>query len=227
MPSRSKGRRSTATSAKARRAREAARAFGRSVFINCPFDDGYRPLFRAIVFTIADAGFRARCALEAADSGEVRVDKIARILRSCRFGIHDISRTESSGAHKLPRFNMPFELGLDLGARKYGEPPLHRKVLLILDREPYRYQMFLSDIAGQDIQAHGGNPVRAVHVVRDWLRTSGASRGVPGEKAIAGRLALFEQRLPAMCARLGVGVESLIFADLVRLILAFLRAQGR
>ena len=29
-------------------------AFDRNVFINCPFDDGYRPLLRPLLFTGAD-----------------------------------------------------------------------------------------------------------------------------------------------------------------------------
>ena len=36
-------------------------------------------------------------------------------------GIHDISRTESSGKPRLPRFNMPLELGMFLGAKQYGD----------------------------------------------------------------------------------------------------------
>ena len=43
----------------------------RDIFINCPFDDEYRPLFQSLVFVIADCGFRARCALELVDSGEL------------------------------------------------------------------------------------------------------------------------------------------------------------
>jgi hypothetical protein len=34
-----------------------------SVFVNCPFDAEYRPLFHAIVFAIHDCGFAARSAL--------------------------------------------------------------------------------------------------------------------------------------------------------------------
>ena len=39
--------------------------YNNSVFINCPFDDDYRSLFRALVFAIEACGFGARCALEA------------------------------------------------------------------------------------------------------------------------------------------------------------------
>jgi hypothetical protein len=57
----------------------AAAAYNTSVFINCPFDDGYRPLFRATVFAVYDCGFNPRCALEVYDSGQVRIEKIMRL----------------------------------------------------------------------------------------------------------------------------------------------------
>ena len=104
------------------------------------------------------AGLFARCALEASDSGEARIDKILAIIAKCKFGIHDISRTELSKNTKLPRFNMPLELGLFLGAKTFGPREARAKVCLILDRQKYRYQKFCSDIAGQDIEAHDGKP---------------------------------------------------------------------
>ena len=64
------------------------------MFINCPFDDAYRPLFRAVVFAIHDCGFFARSALEVSDSGEVRIQKILRIIDECALGIHDIYGSE-------------------------------------------------------------------------------------------------------------------------------------
>ncbi len=82
------------------------------VFINCPFDDGYRPLFNALVFVIYDLGFVARCAREADDSGEVRLAKIERIIEQCKYGIHDISEVSLDVVNHLPRFNMPLELGI-------------------------------------------------------------------------------------------------------------------
>ena len=53
-------------------ARRSQREYQRNVFVNCPFDVDYQPLFQAIVFTVEDCEFRARCALEVEDSGEVR-----------------------------------------------------------------------------------------------------------------------------------------------------------
>ena len=87
------------------------------VFINCPFDSQYTPLFEALVFAVSDCGFRARCALEVDDASQVRIEKIYKIIATCKFGIHDISRTAPNPATGLPRFNMPLELGIFLAAR--------------------------------------------------------------------------------------------------------------
>src|SRR5438874_3253316 len=94
--------------------------YDRNVFVNCPFDDDYRRLFEAVVFAVYDCGYTPRCALEIEDASEVRIDKITKIIGDCRFGIHDISRTEPDAATSLPRFNMPFELGLFFGAKRFG-----------------------------------------------------------------------------------------------------------
>jgi hypothetical protein len=42
-----------------------------NVFINCPFDPEYAPIFEAIVFAVNDAGFRPKCARERLDSSQV------------------------------------------------------------------------------------------------------------------------------------------------------------
>lgn len=128
--------------------------YSKDVFINCPFDDSYNDIFFAIIFTIFDCGFNARCALELEDSGEVRIEKITKIIKSCKYSIHDISLTELDKRTGLPRFNMPLELGIFLGAKRFGNHGQKEKVCLILDKERHRYQQFISDIAGQDIQSH-------------------------------------------------------------------------
>ena len=43
-----------------------------NVFINCPFDNQYKPIFDSLVFAIHDCGYIARCAKEVDDSGGVR-----------------------------------------------------------------------------------------------------------------------------------------------------------
>lgn len=144
--------------------------FNRSIFINCPFDEKYLRLFRATIFTVHDMGFRARSALEASNAGTVRIDKIQDIIASCKYSIHDLSRTQLDKTHRLPRFNMPLELGIDLGCKRFGRAYQREKVILILDVERFRYQRFISDIAGQDIYGHGGIQRDLIKQVREWLR---------------------------------------------------------
>lgn len=196
-----------------RSARIVATDYDKSVFINCPFDDSYLPLFRALIFAVFECGLIPRCAREVYDAGEVRIEKIARIVRDCRWGIHDISRTDLN-ASGLPRFNVPLELGLFLGARRYGTGPQKRKSCLVLDCDKYRYQAFISDIAGQDIAAHGDDPAQAIRAVREWL---GASRtGIarpPGGAAISRRYTRFMTDLPAICTRAALESDELTFVD--------------
>lgn len=146
--------------------------FESSLFINCPFDNGYLPLLRPLLFVVLECGFQPRLASEEADSGQVRVEKIRDLISSCRYSIHDISRMEALHPGDDPRFNMPFELGLDLGCRYYGASRLRTKRCLILEKERYRYQRVLSDISGHDIRAHAGNPEVLMIEVRNWLRVA-------------------------------------------------------
>ena len=80
------------------------------VFINCPFDVEYQMLFEAIRFTLIVNGFNPISSKDSSDSGEVRIQKIIKYIKSVQFSIHDISRTELDKHNNLPRFNMPLEL---------------------------------------------------------------------------------------------------------------------
>lgn len=193
---------------------------GRHVFINCPFDRAYRPLMRALLFAIHDCGFRARSALEVEDSGEVRVQKIIRIIGESPFGIHDISRVELDPSSNLPRFNMPLELGLFMGAKAYGGADQQTKRSLILDSDPYRYQKFCSDIAGQDIQAHGDKPHLAIELVRNWLSTTAVV--IPSGSVIAERYRTFRASFSAGCAKMRLNPRRLTFSDEVVLVASWL-----
>jgi hypothetical protein len=54
--------------------------YEQNVFINCPFDAEYAPLFEAIVFAVSAAGFRPKCARERLDSSQIRLQKIIQII---------------------------------------------------------------------------------------------------------------------------------------------------
>jgi hypothetical protein len=187
-------------------------AYTQNVFINCPFDILYKTLFEAIVFAVADCGFRPRCALEIDDGGQIRIEKIFNIISECRFGIHDISVTELDEINNLPRFNMPLELGMFLGAKRFGAKEQREKTCLILDRERFRYQKFISDLSGQDIRAHGSDAEEAINLVRNWLSNASAEP-LPGGDAMAKRYGTFRRKLPLMCRKLKLSQEKLTFTD--------------
>ena len=176
-------------------------AAAKAVFINCPFDDEFKPLLRAMVFAIIALGYYPRCALDDTDGAEVRVTKISAMIGACDWGIHDLSRVEV-GAGGLPRFNMPMELGLHLGARLLGEARHRRKRALILDAEPHRYDAVLSDISGQDIEAHANDPDQAIRCVRNWLsehRPRNAAP-LPGAAAVQADYRRFQAEIGALLA---------------------------
>jgi hypothetical protein len=192
------------------------RSYNKSVFINCPFDSKYQPLFRAMVFAVLRAGFYARSALEESDSGEVRLSKIYRIVSECRFGIHDLSRTELD--HGWPRFNMPLELGIFLAAKYFGTAEQDAKVCLVFERRAHSYERFISDIKGQDIEAHGNDPKALVRMIRNWLATNSPGRAIPGGAAIWDDYQKFVRWLPKKCEHARLREHDLTFQDYWQLV---------
>ena len=192
-----------------------AATYQNDVFINCPFDEDYRPIRDALTFAVLACHLRPRCALEANNGAMIRIDKIVELIRDCRWGIHDISRTELSPEHGLPRFNMPLELGLFLGAHRFGPVEQREKSCLVLDRERFRYHHFISDIAGHNVIAHDGSPDRAIEAVRDWLN---GELGQPADELdggaeIVAKFAQFKTDLPGLCARLHREPDRLTYRD--------------
>jgi len=202
--------------------------YATNVFINCPFDVEFEPLFHAIAFAVIQCGYTVRCALEADDTGATRIDRIYRLIDECRFGIHDISRIEHDIVNNLPRFNMPFELGLFLGARRFGAKLQRDKQCLVLEAERYRYQKYLSDIAGQDIRQHDNAPAKAVGAVRDWLAASRpkSAKPLPGATAIMRHYGEFQANLPAMLRAADLEPAELGFFDRANLMAQFLETRA-
>lgn len=185
-----------------------------SVFLNCPFDADYAHLFHALVFTVLQCGYFPRAALEVDDGSEVRIAKIVRIVRESRYAVHDLSRTELDRGSSLPRFNMPLELGLFLGAKYFGTGRQREKACVIFDRDRYRYQTFCSDIAGQDIRAHKQDVADLIRCMRDTLRTWRPQAWIPGGDEIYRRYKQFMRALPRLSRDLRIAPEELTFHDL-------------
>jgi hypothetical protein len=133
------------------------------------------------------------------------------------------SRIELDKNSGLPRFNMPFELGLYLGAREFGSGRQKKKNCLILDKDRFRFQRFLSDISGQDITAHGGKPEGAITAVRNWLNSATPDVLVPGAKHILKRYHAFEKDLPALARRESLSISEIQFVDRRKLISKWLK----
>lgn len=88
-----------------------------SVFINCPYDEEYRPIFDAVVFATVCCGFLPRCAIETGCIATPRMDRITQAILSSKYAIHDLCRCRGEGDSNLARFNMPVELGVSMAQR--------------------------------------------------------------------------------------------------------------
>ena len=195
-------------------------ARGRLVFINCPFDDAYRPLLRAACFTLLACGYRPRCALDDSDSGRIRFAAILDMISACDLSIHDISRVEIDPRSNLPRFNMALELGADLALRMRG-PKSHRsRRILVLDAEPHRYDQTLSDISGMDVAVHHNRRDAMIKEVRDWLNTDhAAEHPLPGAGALIQDHQKFLRLAPSIISKLRLdGPEELTHIDYLHVV---------
>jgi hypothetical protein len=203
----------------------AKKSYNKSVFINCPIDAKYSPLFRAIVFTVLRCNHHVRCAVEEDDASEIRLTKILRMIAECRLAIHDLSRTELDGKSHLPRFNMPFELGLFLAAKHFGCEEHARKACLVFEKKRHSYEAFISDIKGQDIVAHDNEPRTMVIRIRDWLASNSGTTPLKGGHAIWNEYVTFRRWLPPQCRRVDLKDSDLTFGDYVNLVYEWAEAQ--
>jgi hypothetical protein len=144
------------------------------VFLNVPYDRQYEKLFIALVGGLVCLGREPRCALEAADTGAGRLHRILDLIAASDASVHDLSRVQVSATGRVPRFNMPFELGVCCAVnRLHGE---RRHPYYVFEEKAYRLQRSLSDLGGYDPQVHGGSQVG---VLRALLNCFGRQRGDP------------------------------------------------
>ena len=196
-----------------------------SVFINCPFDEDYKPILRAIIYTVFRCGFYPQTALDEDNGAENRLDKIIRKMRVCKFGIHDLSRIELNVAD-LPRFNMPFELGIFFGAKNFGDALQTRKNALVLERTRYTYQQFISDLNGVDTKAHNNDPITAMLKVHSWLNSaSRRQKSIPGESLLRNQFNMFLELLPTLAGEMHYTVDNLPFLNLLDITQEFTAGQ--
>lgn len=201
--------------------------YSKSVFVNCPFDKNFEPIFRAVIFAILDCGFTPRPALETQDGGELRLNKIETLVQQCRLGIHDLSMVKLDINTGFPRFNMPFELGLFLGAKRYGDKGQKSKRCLIMDADPHRFLATVTDIRGLDPKSHDGKAHNAIALVRNWLDDvrGQLKRPLPGGRAITRRFNNFNGKLPELAAEIELDADDLTYQDETWLMRAWLKKE--
>jgi hypothetical protein len=170
---------------------------------------GINLLLDAICFTLIYLGFSPKLS-ETTDSGSTRIDGIGELIKNSKFSIHDLSRMKSTKKGEISRFNMPFELGLDLGCKKFGSETQQSKLLLILDKEKYRYQEAISDLSGNDIGSHSDKPEYAVRETRNWIRKISNNSNLAGPTLIWKTYAEFEGDFKQEALLLGFSEEDIL-----------------
>jgi hypothetical protein len=123
------------------------------VFLNIPYDASFERLYISYIVGISAFRLIPHTTLEIPDSTR-RLDRIQALLHECRYSIHDLSRVQVSrkGA-RVPRFNMPFELGL---AVSWSHVNPDRHSWFVCDSERHRVLKSTSDLAGTDFNIHDG-----------------------------------------------------------------------
>lgn len=119
---------------------------------------------------------------------------------------------------------MPLELGVFLGIKKYGGVKHRSKSCIIFDREQFRFQRYISDIAGQDIHSHQGAIDRLIVELAAWLRIQSGDAQIPGGIAINREFELFQKALPAIYAARKLDPTEVTFGDYNTIVVQYLTA---
>ncbi len=130
----------------------------------------------------------------------------------------------------LPRLKMALELGLFLGAQRFGGDRHTAKHCLILDTEPYRFQEFISDLAGRDGVRYYQTVEELISRVAEFLRLHARNlkpaKMVPGGAAVARDFSAFNLRKPTFCREIELSESELTFGDLSWMIFEWLRNES-
>jgi hypothetical protein len=186
------------------------------VFLNVPYDEQFESLYLAYITAFSAMGFVPRATLGI--GGTRRLDRIASLIESCPYSIHDLSRVQlDTNAPRTPRFNMPFELGL---AVAWARANPHHK-WFVFESTKRRLAKSMSDLDGTDPYIHGAT-VRGVmrEVCNAFVRPNQPTvpemmkmyrdlrRGVPNILHNAGTRSLFTARVFSELCLAAAGLRS-------------------
>jgi hypothetical protein len=111
---------------------------------------------------------------------------------------------------------MPFELGVFYGAKNFGSNPQKQKRSIVMERQKYRYQKFISDIAGIDVTSHGNVQKTLIMAIRNWLVTSSQRTTIPPGEEIYKRFKVFQSDITRLCRQRSRDYDSMPFVELVQ-----------
>jgi hypothetical protein len=178
---------------KVQRRRQRGNPNPRFAFLNIPFDKPFAPLCLAYISGLCGFGLVPQAVLQIPGS-QRRLDRLTELMSQCQYSFHDISRVELDKARpRVPRFNMPFELGVAVGMAGFSGDD---HFWYAFEAKPHRALKSLSDLNGTEVYVHDGRPTgvfrcltnalaRSRHrptvldlqaIYRDLLRTAGTIR---------------------------------------------------
>ena len=94
-------------------------------------------------------------------------------MSTCQDSLHDISRVELDDKRpRVPRFNMPFELGTAVGMAEHSG---YDHFWYAFEAKPWRALKSVSDLNGTEVYVHGGNAIGVFRclinaLARSWHR---------------------------------------------------------
>jgi hypothetical protein len=148
------------------------------VFINCPYDPDYLPLFNAAVFTIVCCGLIPICALTKNNPAISRLDRLIDLISDAKYSIHDLCRCYGQGQQNFARLNMPLELGITIGLSSTsngqaadGHVDPHRWTLLVKETDSKDHEKFVSDLKSSDPPGHKETPETIISAIMNIIVT--------------------------------------------------------
>ena len=160
----------------------------RCVFINCPYDESYRPLMDAMILGTVACDLTPRSAIDRADKTRARLDRICDLISECRYSIHELSRCTGEGELGYARFNMPLELGMAIEKHYLAQD--HEWLALV--PAGYGYLRFVSDLSGFDPTEHDNTEEGLLSKVMRWLNVTSGGPPPPTPRLVIERLAAFK-----------------------------------
>ena len=177
-------------------------------------------MFLAYLVGLTGLGLLPRATLELPVSMQ-RIERIIQLIDHCDYSLHDLSRIQlSANLPQVPRFNMPFELGMAYyKARLSGK---HQCFVFANDHR--QFEQSLSDLKGIDILQHGSDAAKLFSELRAAFESEGPKPSVPEMKEVHG---LLDVQMPSIFDECGCATvfHASAFKQIVFMLLRLWRSR--